>query len=99
LSETHKDRYYSIPFPRLTYVKDLLFRVHREHELPTDQLDQERASLVSFLQSFSSASAIVQSNTAYRKNVDPSKLQTYRDVLFMQNNLPLVVPPGKKNKK
>jgi hypothetical protein len=31
--------------------------------------------------------------------VDLGKLQTYRDVLFMQNNLPLVVPPGKKLKK
>jgi hypothetical protein len=41
----------------------------------------------------------VEANSAYRKNVDVSKIQTFMDVLFMQNNLPLVVPPGKKNKK
>ena len=83
ITETHKDRHYSIPFPRLTYIKDLLFRVHREHELPAAQKSQERVSLGSLLNSFSSASSIVKENTAYRKSVDLGKLQTYRDVLFM----------------
>jgi hypothetical protein len=72
--------------------------VHREHELPAEQRDQERVNLASLVHSFLSAASIVKYNTAYRKGADPSKLQTYYDVLFMQNNLPLVVPPGKKNK-
>ena len=41
----------------------------------------------------------MQGNTAFRKGEDPNKFKTYSDVLFMQNNLPLVVPPGKRKNK
>jgi len=33
-TEYSQDRDYSIEFPRVKYIKELLFRVHREHELP-----------------------------------------------------------------
>lgn len=33
-TEYSQDRDYSIAFPRVQYIKELLFRVHREHELP-----------------------------------------------------------------
>lgn len=54
-TEFSKDRDYSIPFPRLKLVKELLFSVNREHALPAHQKRDERLSIEDFIKLLTSA--------------------------------------------
>jgi len=61
-SEYSEDRSYSIPFPRVQAVKDLLFTVNREHALPASQASEERISFEELFQILTSSRAVIQAN-------------------------------------
>jgi len=60
-SEYSQDREYSVAFPRVRMIKDLLFDVHREHALAADA-QNERISAETLAQALLSAREVVQGN-------------------------------------
>jgi hypothetical protein len=95
-TEYSQDRDYSVPFPRLQLVKELLFIVNREHVLP-EAPQQERVSSEALFQVLGSAKALIQANSTKKAFI--GGIKTYGDVLFMQANLVDVNASPKKKKK
>lgn len=98
-TEYSQDRDYSIPFPRVKSIKELLFTVNREFAIP-EQPDDERLSFETYAQTLISARAIIQANIVKKSDhMVAAGVRTFGDVLFMLSNLPNPNAGIKKQKK
>lgn len=98
-SEFSQDRDYSIPFPRLHSIKELLFIANRTFALPAAQQIEERVSTEDFVKVLTSARLVIQGNTVRKSDQAAAQnAKTFGDVLFMQSNLADPLSPKKKKK-